>query len=99
MSRIDRLKEYSKPQSGWQGCGRDQANIDRWADRASANSDGDEHRASDGPMKLPSTKINVRDTAMAPRVSRNVERTIKAARADVNHVGSSYMSGIRRTTT
>ena len=99
--RIERLKEYANPtRSGnWQGAGRDQANIDRWSRRAEISSDGDQHRASAGPMKLPPTgrRIETRDTAMRPKVSRSVDAMMKAAKADVNHFGSSYMKGVRRS--
>jgi hypothetical protein len=38
MSRQDRVKEYSNPQAGPHGAGRDEANLKVWADRAKANS-------------------------------------------------------------
>jgi hypothetical protein len=38
MSRQDRVKEYANPQRGPHGAGRDQKNLDYWADCAKANS-------------------------------------------------------------
>jgi hypothetical protein len=38
MSRQDRVKEYANPQHGPHGAGRDQKNLDYWADCAKANS-------------------------------------------------------------
>jgi hypothetical protein len=38
MSRQDRVKEYANPQLGPHGAGRDQKNLDYWADCAKANS-------------------------------------------------------------
>jgi hypothetical protein len=101
MSRIERLKQYANPTrpGNWQGAGRDQANIDRWVERASANSDGDRHRAKDGPIDLPATgrRVETRDTGMAPKVSRKVDAAMKAAKGDVNHVGSGYLKNVRRS--
>jgi hypothetical protein len=94
MSRQDRLdKEYSKPLSGWQGNARDQKNIDRWSERATANSQC-APRASDGPMKLPSTKVNQRDSDMRPYRPR----TNVATNADeLNIEGDSpFMRDVRR---
>jgi hypothetical protein len=100
MSRIDRLKEYAKPLSpqNWQGCSRDQSYIDRWSRRAETLSDGAEHRASDGKMKLQNTgkRVSLRDTSMQPKVSRKADAAMKAGRDDVNHYGSSYLKSIRR---
>jgi hypothetical protein len=95
MSRLERLKEYANPRHGPQGAGRDQKNLDYWSDRAEANSEI-APRASDGPMRLPSTKVNTRDTAMGPKVSRGVDARMKA-KADINVAGgSAYLRGIRR---
>lgn len=96
MSRQDRLKEYSKPlrAGNWQGAGRDQANIDRWSERATENSQC-APRASDGPMKLPSTKVTTRDTNMKPYRSQ-ADSMVKEALADKNDVGSPFMRDVRR---
>lgn len=97
MSRIDRLKEYSAPMKGPHGAASDEANIDAWSDRATANSKI-APRASDGPMKLLSTgkTMVVRDTGSKPFASRNVDRKM-AGKDDPNNVGSSqFMPGVRR---
>lgn len=97
MSRQDRLKEYAKPlrAANWQGAGRDQANIDRWSARAAENSKI-APRATDGPMKLPSTKVNQRDTSMKPYQPRTNYGTDAM---ETNIEGDSvYLRGIRRTT-
>jgi hypothetical protein len=96
MSRQDRLKECSNPMHGPQGAGRDQANIDAWSDRATANSQI-APRASSGKMKLPSTgkAMATRDTSMKPYRARGDARA--AAKADKNFAGdSSYLPGLRR---
>jgi hypothetical protein len=95
MSRIERLKEYSRPLDGPHGQSSHKGNIDYWSERASANSQI-APRAKDGPMKLPSTKVNVRDSSMKPKVSRNVDR-LMAGKDDLNHAGdSSYLANVRR---
>jgi predicted aminopeptidase len=98
MSRIKRLREeYSKPRSGWQGAGRDQANIDRWSDRAAENSKL-APRASNGEMKLPDTgkRQESRSTKSAPRTNAEIDKRM-AGENDVNHEGdSAYLRGIRR---
>jgi hypothetical protein len=97
MSQQDRLKEYAKPlrAANWQGAGRDQANIDRWSERATENSQL-APRASKGEMKLPSTKVNTRDTSMKPYRSQ-ADSMRKEALADTNIVGDSkYLAGVRR---
>jgi hypothetical protein len=100
MSRIERLREYSKPlrKENWQGASRDLANIDRWSNRAEENSDGADHRGSDGEVKLPDTgkRTYLRDTAMSPRTSRKVDAAMVDAKSDLNHVGGSYLKDIRR---
>jgi len=95
MTRIDRLKSYQKME-GPKGAGRDMANIDYWSNRAETNSEL-APRASDGPMRLPSTRVSVRDTEMGPKVSRSVNARM-AAKADKNDVGSTFMPNVRRTT-
>ena len=96
MSRQDRLKEYSDPMRGPHGAGRDEKNLRYWQDRATANSEIGP-RASAGPMKLPSTGVNARDTEMKPYRSRSVDNAMKEAKADLNDEGgSAYMRGIRR---
>jgi hypothetical protein len=92
MSRQDRIKEYSNPTRGWHGAGRDQENLDRFADRAKANSTI-APRASDGEMKLPSTKVNQRDTAMRPYAPR---ANIGTDATEPNHEGGPFMRSIRR---
>jgi len=72
VSRETRIKSYARME-GPKGAGRDESNLKFWADRASANSDGDQHRASDGPMKLPSTTMNQRDSGMKPFEPRKVK--------------------------
>jgi hypothetical protein len=99
MSRLDRLREYEKPlrKENWQGAGRDQANIDRWSDRATDNSKI-APRASGGEVKLPDTgkQTALRDTGMSPRAARSADKRM-AAKDDQNFVGdSSYMAGVRR---
>jgi hypothetical protein len=101
-NRTERLREYAKPlrRENWQGAGRDQANIDRWSERASQNCDGADHRASSGEVQLPSTgkRQEVRDTAMSPRTSRKVDAAMRG-KDDLNFVGSSpFMRDVRRTT-
>jgi hypothetical protein len=100
MSRIERLKEYARPlrPENWQGAGRDQANIDRWSARASENSDGADHRGSDGEMKLPSTgrRQESRPTEMGPLVPRKINSVMVDAKSDLNHEGSDYMKSVRR---
>ena len=97
MSRIERLKQYATPlrPENWQGEANDQANIDRWSQRATAES----HiapRASDGLMHLQSTGTNLRDTAMQPREARKANARM-VAEADTNNVGDSpYLRGVRR---
>jgi hypothetical protein len=97
--RLERLKGYSDPVNGGDaphGAASNKSNIDDWIDRATRYSDGADHRAKDGPMKLPSTKMTVRDTAMRPKASRKVDNAMVEGRSDPNHYGSSYLRGIRR---
>jgi hypothetical protein len=100
MSRISRLREYAKPtrEANWQGASRDQANIDRWSERAAENSDGADHRGSSGEVKLPDTgkRMDVRSTKSAQRTSAEIDARMRG-KDDLNFVGdSSYMAGIRR---
>ena len=69
-------------------------NLDYWSNRASKNSEI-APRASEGPMRLPSTKVSNRNTEMRPYVSRDA-RSI--AKADKNHDpnGSPFMKNVRR---
>jgi hypothetical protein len=47
-------------------------------------------------MKLPSTKVTVRDTSMKPKIARNLDRLMKG-KDDPNMVGDSdYMRSVRR---
>jgi hypothetical protein len=95
MSLEKRLKAYATTR-GPHGAGRDQANIDYWSDRATENSKI-APRASDGEMRLPSTKVTARDTGMQPYRSRSVDNAMKEAKADLNDEGgSAYIRGIRR---
>jgi hypothetical protein len=98
VTRQKRLNQISNPQRGPHGAGRDMANVDFWSARASENS-RIAPRASDGPPKLPSTKVNVRDTSMRPYASRKSGDVIEQAKASLNNSGDSpYLRGIRRTT-
>src|SRR5689334_2941597 len=94
---IERLRGYQQ-MKGPKGESSDARNLDYWARRAEANSQL-APRASNGPMKLPSTgkRVETRDTAMQPKISRNAEGAMKAAKADKNDVGSSFMPNVRRT--
>lgn len=94
MSRQDRLKDYAA-MKGPAGEGRDQKNLDYWADRATANSQC-ASRASRA-MDLPSTgkKMATRDTAMGQFEPRSVNARM-AGKADKNHAGSNYMPNVRR---
>ena len=95
--RQERINGYARAK-GPGGEASDQKNLDYWADRATKNSEV-APRASNGAMKLPSTgkRVDVRDTTMSPKASRNVDARM-AAKDDLNHEeeGSSYMRGIRR---
>ncbi|MEH2547130.1 hypothetical protein V1283_003775 [Bradyrhizobium sp. AZCC 2262] len=95
MSLEDRLKGYANPQRGPHGAGRDQKNLDYWADRAKANSEI-APRAS-RTMKLADTgKMDVRSSQMGPKVSRKVEARM-AATSDMNVADDdNYMPGVRR---
>ena len=100
MSRLDRLRDYANPVSreNWRGASRDMANIDRWSERASEESDSYRHRAKGGQVQLPDTggKVAVHDSAAPPRHDPDVDARMKA-KADSNFVGSSpYMRGVRR---
>ena len=96
VSRADRLKSYARME-GPAGAGRDIENVRYWQGRAESNSQL-APRALDGPIRLPSTKVNVRDTAMSALVSRKVDARM-AAKGDLNMVGNSpFMRGVRRTT-
>jgi hypothetical protein len=97
MSRLDRLKEYANPVSrdNWRGAGRDQANIDRWSERAEENSDCAEHRAKGGKVALPDTdKPDLHKTDAPPRRNPKVDARMEA-KADTNYVGS-YLRDVRR---
>lgn len=94
VTREDRIAEYADPKRGLQGFGRDQDNIDRFSARAAKNSEL-APRAADGRMKLPSNKVDARDTAMKPYVSRDVRAM---AKSDLNHSpdSSPFLKRIRR---
>jgi len=102
MSRIERLKEYAKPlrPENWQGETNDKANIDRWSRRATSESRIAPHATGIDETVMPHStgkSMGMRDTAMSPRTSRKVDAAMRGA-DDLNHVGSSYMAGIRRQT-
>ena len=96
VSRIDRLKSYAKME-GPKGAGRDIENIEYWQRRASQNSDGDQHRARSGPIRLPDTDVTVRDTAAKPYNARHINARM-VAKADKSDLVSTFMPGVRRTT-
>jgi hypothetical protein len=94
---MDRLREYARPTrpENWAGAGRDQADIDRWTEWCSENSNQGT-RAKDGPIELPNTgKVKTRPTEMSPRTSRKVDAAMRGD-GDLNNVGSSYLRGVRR---
>jgi hypothetical protein len=107
---LDRLKQYSNPESpkNWHGCSREQGYLDRWSERATANSDGNKHRASgdvhislekdqDLPQLPPDKAVRDRDSEMRPYRSRKADAAMVDAKEDPNHVGSNYMKSVRRT--
>ncbi|RXH15224.1 hypothetical protein [Bradyrhizobium guangzhouense] len=99
MSRADRLKEYANPRrrENWDGESCDKANLDRWSDRAEANSKV-ALRARCGEIKLCDTggDVSLHDTEAKPRRDAGVDARM-SAKADSNtDGGSSYMRGIRR---
>jgi hypothetical protein len=97
MSRLERLKEYADPMRGPHGAASAKENLTEWAGHASENSKLPP-RAKGGTMKLPSTgkRMDLRDTSMRPKASRNADARAKAM-ADTNIVGDSgYMRGVRR---
>ena len=78
---------------GPKGASRDKANLDYWAERASANSDGDKHRAKKSglpPLSFP------REAGAATGIGR-LEAAAKADRNSDD--GSSFMRKVRRTAT
>jgi hypothetical protein len=91
---MERLRDYAN-EVGPKGEASSKANLNYWSDRAKANSKITP-RSEDSEMKLPSTKTNVRDSAMGPKVSRNVDARM-AGKDDLNHAGGSFMKNVRRT--
>jgi hypothetical protein len=93
VSRQRRVEAYAKME-GPSGACRDQKTLDYWADRAAKNSEI-APMASDGPMKLPSTKVKTRDTSMKPYAARNAR---EVAKSDRNHDAhdSPFMKSVRR---
>src|SRR5215475_9104589 len=91
-----RIDEYRNPNaSKWRGQSTS-PNITRWSERAAKNSDGADHRASSGDVKLPSTgETKVHSThAKAGHTGDFYEK----ARRDLNHdTRNPYMPGVRRT--
>jgi hypothetical protein len=84
-NRIERLKEYANPtrSANWNGSSRNQADLDRWSKRASANSIADDRVPSKPGPKEPSK----------PGQGDDFRRK---ANADKNDVGSTFMPGVRR---
>jgi hypothetical protein len=87
MSRTERIKQYATPSSGpdnWKGAGRDQANIDRWSERAHENSRLAPRAKS--TMELPNTgKAELSDTnagrvADPQRVGKQLDHDPSATR-------------------
>jgi hypothetical protein len=99
MSRIKNLRDYKNPATYQPGPGRNPRNLDYWSARASENSWHGGDRASDGPMKLPSTgKVASRPTDMRPKIAHEIDR-LMAGEDDPNMVGDSeYMRSVRRIT-
>jgi hypothetical protein len=98
MGRLDRLREYSRPPKV-QGQGRDMAAVEKWQRYASENSYHGGDRASDGPMRLPSTgKVAMRETEKRSKIAHRIDRLMAGTEpSDKNMVGdSSYMRGVRR---
>jgi hypothetical protein len=105
-----RVKRYADPMTSGDaphGSASSKDNLAEWSARATANSPippratGPVHggppgtHGEDAPS-LPSTKVTVRATSMAPKVSRKVDKLMEA-RGDLNHAGDSdYLRGIRR---
>lgn len=103
-----RLRGYASGKQHYRG-EPTETNLKRWAARASANSDGWKHRAEGvvdlGNIAEPYTDL---PKAHAPgsgidkepieRATKATDSTVirKAANADKNHVGSSYMRDVRR---
>jgi len=109
MSRLERLKGYSKPtrEANWSGRSTEE-DIARWSRRATTESRlaprAAGNTATNGeiaigrdPPHLPSTgAVANRDTSMRPREARKVDR-LMAGDDDLNHVGSgSYLPEVRR---
>jgi len=94
VSRESRIAEYAK-MKGPSGAGRDQQNLDHWSNRAAKNSEV-APRASNGPMRLPSTKVNTRDTSMKPYARKVDARAL--AKSDLNHDpdSSPFLKSVRR---
>jgi hypothetical protein len=93
MSRLSRLKEYANPMHGPHGSASDKGNIAEWIERATENSKI-APRAKGGEMKLPSTKVAMRDTSMKPKIAHKVDRLM--VDKDLNHVGGTFMPKVRR---
>ncbi|MCP3382858.1 hypothetical protein NLM31_21050 [Bradyrhizobium sp. CCGUVB4N] len=109
MSRLDRLREYSRPtrRENWDGESCDKANLDRWSQRATENSKV-APRARGGAMRLPDTDSDGRGGKITAGAESGVGRLQKAAhadkdaraaaKADTNHASSEsdYLASIRR---
>jgi hypothetical protein len=101
MSSLERLREYANPRrkENWDGQSSDKANIDRWSRRATENSDGHRHRAKSGEIELPSTGSP--PSSFHPRAGSQsgvgkLEAAHHQAKVERNHLGSKYMSRVRR---
>jgi hypothetical protein len=91
---VTRESRITAVMRGPKGAGRDEKNLDYWSNRANKNSEI-APRASDGPMRLPSTTVRTRDSNMKPFISRNARAV---AKDDLNHdpSGSPFIKSIRR---
>jgi hypothetical protein len=110
MSRMDRLKELSNPLHGPQGAGRDQKNLDYWADCATANSKLAPRATGIDETVMPHStgkSMDMRSTTTAPREARSADARMvdrednpgdrrKAAKADTNTYDAPYLRGVRR---
>jgi hypothetical protein len=91
-----RLREYERPQNSVSGFSSSKKDLAYWAKRASDNSET--ATPASGKMNLHSTggAPSLRSTSSPPK-DFNAD-PYKAAKADLNSVGSSYMRGVRRST-
>jgi hypothetical protein len=99
MSRIERLREY-RAMKGPAGESSSKENLRYWSERATANSDSYRHRAKSGEISLPDLGGDHATTDRGGAMSGvgRIEAAHREVRRDRNYVGSSYMRGVRRTT-